>query len=114
VKVAIMRKALAFALLLALAPPASPARADSLVKAGRAFAKANCSRCHAIGPTGESPNPKSPPFRTLSKRYPLSHLEEALGEGILVGHEADDMPAFRLSPQQIEALLAYLAAVQEK
>ena len=43
--------------------------------------------CHAIGRSGASPNPKSPPFRDLSRRYPLSNLEEALGEGIVVGHE---------------------------
>jgi cytochrome c len=92
-----------------------PAHADkALTERGRMIAKANCSRCHAIGKTGESANPKSPPFRKLSKKYPLSNLEEALAEGILVGHEGPEMPQFQLSPDQIEALLAYLGSVQRK
>jgi mono/diheme cytochrome c family protein len=93
----------------------APARADSnLIALGRAIAEKNCSRCHAVGETGASPNPKSPPFRTLSSRYPLADLEEALAEGIMVGHEGLEMPQFQLSGEQIEALLAYLASVQGK
>jgi cytochrome c len=91
------------------------ARADTaLLERGRAIAETNCARCHAIGKTGESPNAKSPPFRTLSQKYPLSNLEEALSEGIMVGHEGAEMPQFRLDPAQIEALLAFMGSVQEK
>ena len=61
----------------------------------------------------ESANPKSPPFRLLARKYPLSNLEEALAEGIVVGHEGLEMPQFRLSPAQIEALLAYLRSIQK-
>ncbi len=91
-----------------------PARGEGLVAGGEAIAKANCSRCHAIGAQGASPNPKSPPFRTLAKKYPLADLEEALAEGIVVGHEGQEMPAFSFSPRQIKALLAYIASVQRK
>ena len=90
------------------------AAADELVDEGQAIVKANCSRCHAIGPTGESPNPKSPPFRTLSKKYPVQNLEEALAEGIIVGHENEQMPPFQFSPSQVEAIIAYLSSVQAK
>lgn len=94
---------------------ACPARAaGTLIERGRVLAKENCGRCHAIGRTGVSPNPKSPPFRRLAKRYPLADLEEALAEGIIVGHKGAEMPRFELDPQQIEALLAYLASVQRK
>lgn len=89
------------------------ARADAAaLKRGRAIASANCGRCHAIGASGESLNPKSPPFRYLSRKYPLANLEEALGEGIVVGHEGMEMPRFKLSGWQIETLLAYLNSIQ--
>ncbi|MDJ0450295.1 cytochrome c [Methylocystis sp. JR02] len=79
---------------------------------GAGIAKANCSRCHAIGRTGASAIPKAPPFRYLGRRYPLSNLEEALGEGIVVGHEGPEMPQFQFNAKQVEALLAYLASIQ--
>ena len=97
--------------LAALPAQAEPATHATLMR-GKAIAQANCGKCHAIGPTGASPNPKSPPFRTLSHKYPLSDLEEALAEGIVVGHEGAEMPQFRLSTSQIEALLAYLGSIQ--
>ena len=43
---------------------AEPAYADAaLIARGHALATNRCGRCHAIGKTGESTNPKSPPFR---------------------------------------------------
>ncbi len=85
-----------------------------LVDQGWGLAGKNCSPCHAIGLAGDSPNPKSPPFRTLGQRYPLKDLEEALAEGIVVGHEGVEMPEFQLNPRQIEALLAYLQSIQRR
>jgi len=80
---------------------------------GRAFAETNCARCHAIAEAGDSPYPAAPPFRTLSDRYPLEHLSEALAEGIGVTHGgAVEMPEFVLAPDEIDALLAYLASIQ--
>jgi cytochrome c len=102
--------AVVFALLLA----APEARADSAVNAGRDIAKNFCSRCHAIGARGASPNPKSPPFRFLAKKYPLANLEEALGEGIVVGHEGEAMPPFVFTAEQVQALTAYLSSIQRK
>jgi cytochrome c len=57
---------------------------EPTVQRGRAFAQANCARCHAIGPSGESPLPKAPPFRTLHERYPVEDLMESLAEGIIL------------------------------
>ena len=74
------------------------------------MAEVFCVTCHAIGETGESPNPDAPPFRTFSERYPINALEEAFAEGILVEHPA--MPEFQFSPDDIEALVAYLETVQ--
>jgi cytochrome c len=109
-----MRAPLLLGILLPLLIVVPAAAADPLVDEGQAIVKANCSRCHAIGPTGESPNPKSPPFRKLSKKYPVRNLEEALAEGIIVGHENEQMPPFVFSPSQVEAIVAYLDSVQAK
>lgn len=99
---------------LVVAAQVAPAFSEELVQRGAAIAKANCSRCHAIGAHGASPNPKAPPFRVLARKYPLSDLEEALAEGIMVGHQGEEMPAFAFSPTEIRALLAYLNSVQQK
>ena len=80
---------------------------------GHRIAQKNCGGCHAVDRVGASPNPKSPPFRYLARKYPLENLEEALGEGIVVGHDGMQMPEFRLSTMQIEAFLAYLESIQK-
>jgi cytochrome c len=92
---------------------AHAALAAGNVQRGKIIAETNCAGCHAIGPTGESPNPKSPPFRTLSKRFKIDNLEEALAEGISVGHKGQDMPEFQFDPPQIEDFLAYLKSVNQ-
>ncbi|WP_363350152.1 cytochrome c [Methylocystis echinoides] len=115
-----MSRFAALSLLTALALPAGFAAAQpappskSALKQGEAIAKNNCGACHAVGRRGASPNPKSPPFRSLARRYPLANLEEALGEGIVVGHEGLDMPQFRFETGEVEALLAYLASIQKR
>jgi mono/diheme cytochrome c family protein len=98
-------------LILALAA-AFPAAADSRISRGEALVKANCARCHAVGPADESRHPDAPPFRTLSQRYPLRDLEEALAEGITTGHP--DMPEFVADPDQIDAILAYIESLNGK
>ena len=77
---------------------------------GKAYARANCARCHAIDRRSESPLKIAPPFRTLHRRYPIDSLEEALAEGIYTGHA--DMPAFELEPDQIHDLLSYLKTLE--
>jgi cytochrome c len=79
---------------------------EAVVDRGRSFAQTNCARCHAIGPVGESPLPKAPPFRTLHRRYPVEDIEESLAEGIRTAHPA--MPEFQLDAAQIADLIAYL------
>lgn len=91
---------------------AAPALAD--IKRGAALAQDKCAVCHAIGERGVSANPKSPPFRTLNQRYPLRDLEEALAEGIVVGHDGAEMPEFTFSAGEIADLLAYMASIQER
>jgi len=57
-----------------------------------------------------SPVKLAPPFRTLHLRYPIETLSEALAEGIYTGHA--EMPAFELSPDQINDLLSYLKTLE--
>ena len=93
----------------------APIRAEpdaAQIAAGRELAETHCSSCHAIGAIGESRHPAAPPFRTLSRAYPVNMLEEAFAEGILVGHR--DMPEFRLEPTQVDALVGYLESIQER
>ena len=108
-----MKPALPLLIIFAMAL-ASPAFAKGNAARGLKIAQRNCAACHALGRNGESLNPKSPPFRTLAQRYPLRELEEALAEGIMVGHEGPEMPAFEFSPGQIADLMAYLGAIQVK
>ena len=81
---------------------------------GQKLADTLCSRCHSITKTGRSKNSKAPAFRLLSKRYPLQHLEEALAEGIVVGHKGAAMPEFSFTPDQIEDFIAFVKAISKK
>jgi mono/diheme cytochrome c family protein len=90
----------------------SPAAAveKGRVGTGEILLRENCSRCHAIGTTGDSPHAEAPPFRTLSSKYPVEDLAESLAEGIVSGHP--DMPIFVFSPQDVAAIIDYLQSIQ--
>ncbi len=94
--------------------PPSKAAKETPVSRGEILARENCASCHAIGLKGESANPKSPAFRTLGKRYPLEALEEALAEGIVVGHGEAGMPHFVFEPDDIGDLIAYLKRINRR
>ncbi len=82
----------------------------SPLKRGETLLATNCARCHATGATGLSPHPAAPPFRTLSRKYPIDGLAESLAEGLSVGHP--DMPEFIFEPEDVGAILAYLKSIQ--
>jgi len=100
-----------FAAMLA-AVFAFPALAQPLadVELGQTLAEEHCATCHAIGLEDESALAEAPPFRTLHENYPVTHLAEALAEGIMVGHP--EMPVFVFDPFQIESFLAYLHTLE--
>lgn len=100
----------AVGLLALLCGPAAWAGGGPDIEAGRAAAERNCARCHATGNAGDSALAQAPPFRTFAKKWPLENLEEALAEGIVVGHKA--MPEFELSTTEISDLIAYLETLQ--
>jgi cytochrome c len=68
--------------------------------------------CHATGRTGMSPHAEAPAFRTLGRKYPISSLEEALGEGILSGHP--EMSEMKFPSGDVGAIIAYLTSIQER
>ena len=86
--------------------------ADASAARGLQVAERNCSQCHAIGGMGESPNPKSPPFRMLHRRYPADSLADAFQKGLLTHHRA--MPKIRLRPDEMADLVAYFKALRSE
>jgi mono/diheme cytochrome c family protein len=77
---------------------------------GLTFVRTHCSRCHAIDRVSPSPLRIAPPLRELHKRYPVESLAEAFAEGITTGHPS--MPEFRLEPDQINNVIAYLKSLE--
>ncbi|MFT3728120.1 MAG: cytochrome c [Terricaulis sp.] len=110
-----MKIVTAFATLMLLAACASSPQASNseqrAIAHGRELARTNCSTCHAVMETGDSPMPEAPPFRTLSHNYRVDTLAEALAEGISVGHPA--MPQFQFAPTDVDDLISYLQSIQD-
>jgi cytochrome c len=79
---------------------------------GEALLTANCARCHAVGRGGASAHPEAPPFRTLSRKFKIEGLAEALAEGIFTGHP--DMPEFVFEPDEVGAIIDYLKSIQQR
>lgn len=102
---------------LAFDPPAQPQGppADLLVSAirGERLVAVRCGGCHAIGPADASPHDGAPPLREIADRYPVESLEEALAEGIMVGHDAV-MPTFELPSDEIADIVAYLRTLEDR
>jgi cytochrome c len=96
---------------LAGASAAPPVRAPvEAIGRGRTIVQRDCAGCHAVGPTGDSPNPKAPRFRQLHERYDVEALGEALAEGLTVGH--GPMPEWSFGPSDTAAILAYLKSLE--
>jgi mono/diheme cytochrome c family protein len=104
-----MRQLVFFFVILTLGACATESRQEPNAR-GRELATASCASCHAIGLTGDSPAPEAPPFRELWRNYRVDALEEALAEGISVGHPA--MPEFQFAPDDVAALVQYLQSIQ--
>jgi mono/diheme cytochrome c family protein len=66
-----------------------------------------------VGTSGASPIGDAPPFRIFAQLWPLEYLDEALAEGIMVGHREHEMPVFHFEVQEIADLSAYLEELNE-
>src|SRR2546429_9406098 len=102
---------LAMAVSSAMASAAAEESTTPLAR-GEALLATNCSRCHAVGRAGESPHTDAPAFRTLSHRYKIESLSEALAEGLSTGHP--DMPEFVFAPEDVGAIIEYLQSIQQQ
>jgi len=83
---------------------------DQVLERGKALVEHNCSQCHSIGAKGKSPHSEAPPFRELLKRYPINALEDGFVDTIYSNHP--DMPVFKVKPDQLDAILYYIATIQ--
>ncbi len=83
---------------------------DPTVKRGREIATAACADCHGIGVADRSTKTAAPLFRELGRKYPVESLEEALAEGVVVGHPG--MPQVKMNEADIGAFIAYLKSIQ--
>jgi cytochrome c len=94
---------------LALVTPSAVAQSPAEQR-GLTFVRANCAQCHSIDRVSPSPLAIAPPFRTLHSKYPIEDLERPLSEGIIANHPT--MPQFRLEPDQVRDVIAYLKTLE--
>ena len=88
----------------------APAPNAALIEQGRQYAVIHCAACHAIGTHDASRRREAMAFRSLSRYYPVDELADSLADGIMTGDS--DMPEWRLTPDEIAALLAYMQSIQ--
>lgn len=97
-----------FALAIVLLATAATGQGQdaALAAKGQRLAEANCAICHAIAATGNSPLSAAPAFRDIATRFDFADLEDAFNEGVATEHPA--MPDWQMTPEQAEALAAYI------
>ncbi|MCC6779988.1 MAG: cytochrome c [Hyphomicrobiales bacterium] len=101
---------LALGVAIAVTVSNDPARAQSpAAQRGLTFVRVHCVQCHSIDRVSESPLKIAPPFRTLMEKLPAESLERRLSEGIVATHPT--MPQFRLEPDQLNDVMAYLKSL---
>ncbi|WP_373505090.1 c-type cytochrome [Aestuariivirga sp.] len=106
----IMRFTLPLALLL-LTTPAFAQDEAALIAEGRKLSDINCTRCHNIEATGESPLTDAMPFREMYKDFDRYELIDGFMEGLAVRHPL--MPDWEVTEPQAEALAAFVMSLGE-
>lgn len=76
---------------------------------GRRLSEINCTRCHNIEPSGESPLTDAPPFHEIARNYDRMELVDGFMEGLAVRHPL--MPDWDVTEPQAEALAAYVMSL---
>lgn len=99
----------ALCMLAASTPALGQESDDTLLAKGQRLAEANCAICHAISATGNSPLVIAPAFRDIAVNYDFADLEDAFNEGVATEHPA--MPDWQMTPEQAEALAAYIMSL---
>jgi cytochrome c len=71
-----------------------------------------CGRCHAVGTTGQSPNPLAPAFRTFGEKLYDTDMVQRLQDGLTTIHP--EMPTFRFNVHDAAAAVNYLRSIQRR
>jgi len=98
---------------LGIAPnaAAAPAAADKAkVTAGFAFAKEQCSGCHALRPGKKSPNPQAPSFVVVAKE--LGFNQATLREFFRDKHDSPAEMSIELEETQADIVAAYIMSLR--
>ncbi len=98
-------------LLMTAVTAQAQAETQDPIARGQGLATEFCSRCHAIGRTGNSPNGEAPPFRKIGQDVDLDGFIQRLRDGLLSGHP--DMPEFKFDAADARAMRDYLRSVQQ-
>ena len=77
---------------------------------GYAFAKANCSACHAITANTNARNPETPPFEDIVNTKGLS--TRTLGAFLRDSHSFPGAMAFEIDPAKVDDLTAYMLTLK--
>jgi cbb3-type cytochrome c oxidase subunit III len=104
-----MRIALSLLALVALTLPAFAADDAKMIAEGKRLAEINCTKCHNIEATGESPLTDSPPFREIAKNYDPDELVDGFMDGLAVRHPL--MPDWEVTQEQAEELTAFVMSL---
>lgn len=105
--------ALALAVLSACVPAPSataPAPLSPSAQRGLAFAKANCSGCHAVEGNGASPNADAPAFVAIANMPDLTG--ETLRQYLRDSHNFPAAMNFAVEPAQIDDLADYVVTLK--
>lgn len=86
------------------------APAAGAAERGGAIAARECSRCHAVGPVGDSPRAGAPPLRDVRIRYNALSFERRMAEIAEGGHF--EMPPLRLDRAEVDAVAAYIESLE--
>ncbi len=71
-----------------------------------------CGRCHAVGTTGQSPNPLAPAFRSFGEKLYDTDMVQRLQDGLTTIHP--EMPTFRFNAHDAAAAVNYLRVIQRR
>jgi len=105
-----MRFAIAVVLLGMSCTVGAATERTSLTRHGHALVARMCASCHAIGKDDPSPHVTAPALRNLDRRTDLDSFAGRLRRGLLTGHQ--DMPMFRFTRDDANAVSAYVRSIQ--
>ena len=97
-----------FLLFGGMASPAQTQTADPA--AGEVYAEKVCAQCHAIYPSGLSPELTAPPFKNVANTPGMS--DTALRVWLSTSHPT--MPNIVIEPQDMDNVIAFILTLKDK